>query len=99
MSRVVLALAAGGMAALFSLSASAAMPRTQMGIPIAPNGGKASERQWGGVDVAFAVNPDGGSEATLPSRHRSAITQDQEDRDSDADDGPDTDHEDEVLPI
>jgi hypothetical protein len=99
MSRVVLALAAGSMAALFSLSASAAMPHNQTGIPVAPNGGNASVKQWGGVDDVFAVNPDGDAEAAMPPRHRSAITDDQGGQDSDSDGDPDTDHDSEVLPI
>lgn len=99
MSRVVLALAAGSMAAFVSLSAFAAMPHNQAGISISPNGGNASVKQWGGVDDSFAVNPDSDSEAALPSRHGSAITGDQRSQDSDSDDDPDTDHDSEVLPI
>jgi hypothetical protein len=99
MSRVVLALAAGGMAALFSLSALAAMPLAKNGIPIAPNGGNASVKQWGGVDDAFAVNPDGDADAAIPPRHHSAITEDQSSQDSDSDGDPDADHDGEVLPI
>jgi hypothetical protein len=94
----MIALAAGSMAALFSVSALAAVPHTQMGIPIAPNAGKASEKQWGGVDDAFAVNPDGNVVVAAPSRGQ-AMMQDQDDRDSDSDDDPDPDHADEVLPI
>ncbi|HEY4115441.1 MAG TPA: hypothetical protein VGM17_15400 [Rhizomicrobium sp.] len=99
MSRVVIALAAGGMAALFSLSAFAAVPHTQMGIPISPNGGKASVKQWGGVDDSFAVDPNGDVEATAPPRHGSATMEDQGSQDSDSDDNPDADHADDVLPI
>jgi len=99
MLRVMAALVAGSLAALISVSASANQPKTFMGFPIAPNGGKASEKTWGGVDDAFAVNPDGDTEEAQPSRH-AGISHDQADQDDqDGDDGPDTDHVDEVLPI
>ena len=99
MSRVMLALAAGSLAALISVSASASQPKMYMGIPIAPNGGKASEKTWGGVDDVFALNPDGDTEEAQPSRNAgiSHDQADQNDQDGD-DDGPDTDHSDEVIP-
>jgi hypothetical protein len=100
MSRVTFALAVGAMAALVSLSAEAA-GTNHMGIPIAPGGGKTSLHQWGGVDDAFAVNPDADDEAALPQKGSkpSAMTQSHDDQDSDDDDGPDTDHVDELLAV
>ncbi|HUJ46489.1 MAG TPA: hypothetical protein VLV55_05100 [Rhizomicrobium sp.] len=99
MSRVMAALVAGSLAALISVSASANQPKMYMGIPIAPNGGKASEKTWGGVDDAFALNPDGDADEAQPPR-QAGISHDQADQDDqDGDDGPDTDHSDEVLPI
>lgn len=101
MSRVMAALAAGSLAALISVSASASQPKTYMGIPIAPNGGAASEKTWGAVDDAFALNPDGGSEEDARPSRQAGISHDQADQDDQDgdDDGPDTDHSDEVLPI
>jgi len=101
MSRVMFALAVGAMAALVSLSAEAA-GTNHMGIPIAPGGGKTSLHQWGGIDDAFAVNPDGDADAPAPQKagRPSAMAQSQDDQDSaDGDDDPDSDHGDEVLAI
>ena len=100
MSRVALALAAG-MVALFSVSAMAADPKLQMGIPVSPNGGTTSIHQWGGVDDAFSVDPDGGPKSDRPSQHAAPMAHNQDDQDSDGDgDGdPGMDHSDEVLSI
>ena len=99
MSRTALALAAG-VAALFSVSAMAAAPKLQMGIPVAPNGGNASIDQWGGIDDAFAVDPDGGAKAAPSAHNHAPMAHNQGDENSDGDDdGPDTDHSDEVLRI
>jgi len=100
MSRVVFALAAGTLAAFFSLPVSAAQPSVNsFGLPVAPQGGNASIHQWGGVDDSFAVNPDG-DEAPARSHHHapSALAQNQQDSDDDdpGDPGPD---DLEVLPI
>jgi hypothetical protein len=100
MSRVALALAASVLAASFSLPAFAAeLAVNTFGIPIAPRGGTASIHQWGGVDDAFAVNPDGG-EAPAPSKHSMApLAQNQDDSDDNDPGGPDPDHFDEILQI
>ena len=100
MSRVTLALAVGAMAALVSFSAESA-GTNHMGLPIAPNGGKTSLHQWGGVDDAFAVNPDADVDPPAPQKggKPSARAQSQDDQDSDDDDGPDADHVDEVLAV
>lgn len=100
MSRVVFALAASTVAAILSLPVSAAQPSVNsFGLPIAPQGGKASIHQWGGVDDSFAVNPDGDAAPPPRSHHQgSALAQNQEDSDDDdpGDPGPD---DQEVLPI
>ena len=101
MSRVAFVLAAGALAAMMSIPASA-MERAvnHLGIPIAPQGGNASIHQWGGVDDAFAVNPDGDEAPVRGHRHPSALAQNQDDQDQDNDPGdPDPDHFDEVIGI
>jgi hypothetical protein len=101
MSRVVFVLAAGTLAAMISIPASAAEPAiNHLGLPIAPQGGNASIHQWGGVDDSFAVNPDG-DEAPVRAHHRfGPLAQNQDDQDEDNDPGdPDPDHADEVLGI
>jgi len=99
MSRVALTLAAGTLAALVSVPASAAEAAVnQFGLPIAPQGGKASIHQWGGVDDAFAVNPDGDQAPMRPHHHAGPLAQSQDDQGDDPGD-PDPDHADEVLPI
>jgi hypothetical protein len=102
MSRVAFVLAAGALAAMVSVPASAAEPAVNhLGLPIAPQGGKASVHQWGGVDDVFAVNPDGG-EAPMRAHHRfGPLAHEQDDQDQDQDDpgDPDPDHADEILAI
>jgi len=100
MSRVTFALAVGAVAAFVSLSAEAA-GTNHMGIPIAPGGGKTSLHQWGGVDDAFAVNPDGEADAVAPQKagKPSGMAQSQDDQDSDDGDDPDAGHGDEVLAV
>ena len=101
MSRVALVLAVGALAAMVSVSASALEPAVNhLGIPIAPQGGNTSIHQWGGVDDAFAVNPDGNDTPVRAHHHPSALAQNQDDQDRDNDPGdPDPDHSDEVLGI
>ena len=100
MSRIAVALAAGVLAASFAVPTFAAEPAADnSGIPIAPQGGNASVHQWGGVDDAFAVNPDG-DEAPAPGKHKvSPLAQNQDDSDDNDPGGPDPDHFDEILPI
>ena len=97
MSRIAFALASGALAALVSLSVSAAPAVTKNGLPVAPNGGKTSIHQWGGIDDAFAVSPDG-DEAAGPSK-AAPITRSQDDADDDDPGDPDADHDSEVLAI
>jgi len=101
MSRLAIALAAGALAVSVSLPVSADVATNHMGIPIAPNGGKASLHQWGGVDDAFAVNPDGDEAAVAPRKAGapSAMARSHDDQDSDDGDDPDADTVDEVLAI
>lgn len=102
MSRLAFALAPGALAAVLSLPAFAAQVHTNhLGIPIAPNAGNKSLHQWGGVDDAFAVNPDAGETSVTPQKGRmpDTMAQNQDDQDQDGDDDPDTDHTDEVLAI
>jgi hypothetical protein len=99
MSRVAFVLVAGTLAAIVSVPASAAEPAVgRFGIPIAPQGGNASIHQWGGVDDAFAVSPDGDQVPARPHRHLGPLAQNQDDADNDPGD-PDPDHVDEVLGI
>lgn len=100
MSRVAFLLAAASMAAMIVPAAAAEPAASPLGLPIAPNGGNASIHQWGGIDDAFAVNPDG-DEAPAKAAHKFApMAQDQDDQDSDnGPDDPDSDHAGEVLPI
>jgi hypothetical protein len=99
MSRVAFALVAATSAALFVVPASAGQPaNSPFGLPIAPNAGKASIHQWGGIDDAFAVNPDG-DEAPARAPHKVApMAQSQDDQVGDDPGDPDTDHADEILP-
>lgn len=101
MSRVAFALMAAMSAALFVGPASAGQPApasSPFGLPIAPNAGKASIHQWGGLDDAFAVNPDG-DEAPARTPHKVApMAQSQDDQVGDDPGDPDTDHADEILP-
>jgi hypothetical protein len=102
MSRVAFVLAAGVLAAMVSVPASAAQPAVNhLGIPIAPEGGNASVHQWGGVDDAFAVNPDGDEAPVRAHRQFGPLAHDQDDQEQDQDDpgDPDTDHSDEILAI
>jgi hypothetical protein len=99
MSRVAFVLAAGTLAAMVGIPASAGEPAVnQFGIPIAPQGGNASIHQWGGVDDAFAVNPDGDDAPARQHHHAGPLAQNQDDQDNDPGD-PDPDHLDEVLSI
>ena len=108
MSRVAFVLAAVSLAAMNGPVAAAARPEPQVnafGIPVAPQSGNASIKQWGGMDDQFAVNPDG-DEAPAPKSHAHVsppMAQNQNDSDADADANdpgdPDPDHFDEVLPI
>jgi hypothetical protein len=99
MSRVALVLAAGTLAALVSVPASAVGPAVnQFGLPISPQGGNASIHQWGGVDDAFAVSPDGEQAPVRPHHSAGPLAQSQDDQDDDPG-APDPDHGDEVLPI
>jgi hypothetical protein len=100
MSRGVVAFAAGVLAASFAVPAFAAdLVMNSFGIPVAPQGGNASVHQWGGVDDAFAVNPDG-EDAPVPAKHKmSPLAQNQDDSDDNDPGDPDPDHFDEVLPI
>jgi hypothetical protein len=99
MSRVAFVFAAGALAALVGGPVAAAEPAVnQFGLPIAPQGGKASIHQWGGLDDAFAVNPDGDQTPVRPHRHAGPLAQSHDDQDDDPGD-PDPDHGDEVLPI
>ena len=99
MSRVAFVLAAASMAAMIVPAFAAEPASSAFGLPIAPNGGKASIHQWGGIDDPFAVNPDGDDAAAKPARSFSPMAQDQSAEDSDDPGDPDTDHFDEVLPI
>ncbi|HEX3652922.1 MAG TPA: hypothetical protein VHU18_08880 [Rhizomicrobium sp.] len=100
MSRAVVALAAGVLAASFTIPAfGAELVTNNFGIPVAPQGGNASIHQWGGVDDSFAVNPDG-DEAPPPGKHKvSPLAQNQDDSDDNDPGDPDPDHFDEILPI
>lgn len=99
MSRVAFVLAAGALAAIVSVPASAAgFPVNQFGLPIAPQGGNTSIHQWGGMDDAFAVNPDGAPAPVRPHPGVGPLAQNQDDEDNDPG-APDPDHVDEVLEI
>ena len=99
MSRALVVLAAGALAASFTCAFAAEHATNSFGIPIAPQGGNASIHQWGGIDDGFAVNPDGDSAPARPHGKSSSLASDQDDaNDSDPGD-PDADHFDEVLPI
>ena len=99
MSRVAFVLAAGALAAMVSVPVSAAeLAVNQFGLPIAPQGGNASIHQWGGVDDAFAVNPDGGEAPARPHHRAGPLAQNQDDQDNDPGD-PDPDHAEEILSI
>jgi hypothetical protein len=99
MSRVASLLAAASLAAAFAAPAFADPASNNLGLPIAPNGGKASIHQWGGIDDAFAVNPDGDEAPAKNARSSAPLAQNQDDEDgADADD-PGADQTDEVLPI
>jgi hypothetical protein len=100
MSRAVAALAVGVLAASFTIPAFGAELLTNtFGIPVAPQGGNASIHQWGGVDDAFAVDPDG-DEAPPPGKRKiSPLAQNQDDTDDNDPGDPDPDHVDEILPI
>lgn len=97
MSRVSVLLAAAAVAALVVPASAAELPTNAFGLPVAPQGGKASIHQWGGLDDKFAVNPDGDEAPARAPHHAGAMAQSQDDA-NDPDD-PDTDHGDEVLPI
>ena len=98
MSRIAFALASSALVALISLPASAAPAVSRNGMPIAPNGGKASIHQWGGVDDTFAVSPDGDVD-TQVNKKAGPMAQSQGDADDDDPGDPDADHETEVLAI
>jgi hypothetical protein len=98
MSRIAFALASGALVALISLPASAAQNVGKNGMPISPNGGKASIHQWGGMDDAFAVSPDG-EDAKADAKKAGPMAQSQGDADDQDGDDPDGDHESEVLAI
>lgn len=98
MSRIAFALVSGAVFALISLPASAAQIVGKNGMPIAPNGGKASIHQWGGTDDTFAVSPDGDVDAPV-SKKAGPMAQSQGDADDDDPGDPDGDHEAEVLAI
>jgi len=100
MSRVLVVLAAGTLAASFVTSAFAAeRAENSFGIPIAPQGGSASIHQWGGIDDGFAVNPDGDSAPAQPHPKSSSLASDQDEANAGDPGDPDPDHFDEVLPI
>jgi hypothetical protein len=100
MSRVAFLLAAASLAAMI-VPASAGEPAlTSSGLPIAPNGGKASLHQWGALDDAFAVNPDGDVAPAKPTQHFAPMAQDQGDHAGDDDAGdPGVDFDNEILAI
>jgi hypothetical protein len=99
MSRVVFALAAAVVAALLVPAVAGEPMASAFGLPIAPNGGEASLHQWGALDDAFAVNPDGDDAPTKTSHKFAPMAQDEEDQQSDDPGDPDSDHTGEVLPI
>jgi hypothetical protein len=98
MSRASLLLAAAAVAALVVPASAGEPPVNAFGLSIAPQAGKASLHQWGGVDDKFAVNPDG-DEAPVRAPHEAggAMAQSQDEANDPGD--PDSDHEDEVLAI
>jgi hypothetical protein len=98
MSRIAFALVSGAVVALISLPASAGQSVGKNGMPIAPNGGKASIHQWGGTDDTFAVSPDGDVDAQV-NKKAGPMAQSQGDADDDDPGDPDGDHEAEVLAI
>jgi len=80
--------------------ASAEPVVSTFGLPIAPNGGNASLHQWGALDDAFAVNPDGDEAPVKPSKHFAPMAQDQGDQAGDDDPGdPGVDLDNEILAI
>ena len=99
MSRVAFVLAAASMAAMIVPAFATDLDTSAFGLPIAPNGGNASIHQWGAIDDAFAVNPDGDDVPAKPSHKVSPMAQDQSAEDDDGPDDPDTDHSGEVLPM
>ncbi|MBV8799025.1 MAG: hypothetical protein JOY77_04800 [Alphaproteobacteria bacterium] len=107
MSRVAFVLAAATLAVIASVSGLSAAPKAAepqlnaFGIPVAPQSGNASVKQWGGVDDLFAVNPDGDETPAAKSHALSSNAKGQDDADADANDpgDPDADHADEVLAI
>jgi hypothetical protein len=98
MSRVAF-LAAAMVAALVVPAAADESVASGFGLPIAPNGGKASIHQWGALDDAFAVNPDGDDAPAKPTHKFAPMVQDQEDQSGDDPGDPDPDHAGEVLPV
>jgi len=97
MSRIALAAVA---AVLLSGSVAVAEPHSQMGMAISPNGGNASIHQWGGIDDAFSVNPDGDANADAKPHGAASMAHNQDDNSGDDGDGdPGTDHSDEILRI
>lgn len=98
MSRFSMLLAAAAVAAMVVPASAGEPPVNAFGLPIAPQAGKASIHQWGGLDDKFAVNPDG-DEAPVRMTHGAAGPMAQSQDDSNDPDDPDTDHADEILAI
>ena len=100
MSRVAFVLAAACMAATLVPAFAGEPALTSSGLPIAPNGGNASLHQWGALDDAFAVNPDGDAAPAKPTQHIAPMAQDQGDQAGDDDPGdPGVDLDNEILAI
>jgi hypothetical protein len=97
MSRVSTWLAAAAVAAFVVPASAGEPPVNAFGLAVAPQGGKASIHQWGGVDDKFAVNPDGDSAPAPATRSAAgAMAQSQDEGDDPDDPGA---NEDEVLAI
>ncbi|HEY1961440.1 MAG TPA: hypothetical protein VGG69_03390 [Rhizomicrobium sp.] len=97
MSRLSILLAAAAVAAVVVPASAAEPPTNAFGLAVAPQGGKASLHQWGGLDDNFAVNPDGAA-APVPAPHGAAAMAQSQDDSNDPDD-PDTAHDDDVYAI
>lgn len=95
MSRIAFVFAVITVAAMATPAAADEFAVSSLGLPIAPNGGKASIHQWGAMDDAFAVNPDGESAPAKSAHSLSPTAQDQDAQDGD----PDPDHFGEILAI
>lgn len=99
MSRVAFVFAVIAVAAMVTPAAADESAVSSSGLPIAPNGGKASIHQWGAIDDAFAVNPDGESAPAKSAHSLSPTAQGQDAPDSNDPGDPDPDHFGEILAI